>query len=222
MCFSSLLTEKLIDLGACEVGYSKPTDAPDALPYAISIAIRLSDAVINDIITEPTYSYFHHYRTVNSFIDRLVLTAGIELERKGYSYLPIAASQTVGGHNTYKGLYSHKKAACLSGLGFIGKSALFISYKYGPRVRLGTLFTDMPLPISEAIYQNSCGSCDLCVKSCPAMAISGNEFDFNNPLSTIFDVAACSTHMKDKYQHIGRGAVCGICIRVCPFGGGKT
>lgn len=36
----------------------------------------------------------------------------------------------------------------------------------------------------------------------------------------IFDARACSDYMKDKFKSIGRGAVCGVCMRVCPKGMG--
>ena len=32
----------------------------------------------------------------------------------------------------------------------------------------------------------------------------------------IIDAKACSDYMKKAFQHIGRGAVCGVCMRVCP------
>ena len=32
----------------------------------------------------------------------------------------------------------------------------------------------------------------------------------------MFDAQKCSEYMKRKFQHIGRGAVCGICMEVCP------
>ena len=38
----------------------------------------------------------------------------------------------------------------------------------GPRVRLGTLFTDSPLPAAEKPATSVCGSCRLCVDACPA------------------------------------------------------
>ena len=36
------------------------------------------------------------------------------------------------------------KAACLAGLGSMGRSGLFLHRRWGPRVRLATLFTDWP------------------------------------------------------------------------------
>jgi hypothetical protein len=35
----------------------------------------------------------------------------------------------------------------------------------------------------------------------------------------MFDAEKCSQYMKKHFQHIGRGAVCGICMEVCPHKG---
>ena len=43
--------------------------------------------------------------------------------------------------------FPHKTAANMAGLGFIGKSVLFISNEFGPRVRLATVLTDAPLNV---------------------------------------------------------------------------
>jgi len=37
----------------------------ESLPFAISLAFRLSDKVIEDIKDHPTQLYLHHYRQVN-------------------------------------------------------------------------------------------------------------------------------------------------------------
>ena len=110
--------------------------------------------------------------------------------------------------------------ALKAGLGSIGKNALFLSRKFGPRVRLGTILTDCDLSEGYAAYlsDNICSGCNICVSNCPAMALSGKEFDPQKPTEPIIDALACSKFMKEKFQHIGRGAVCGICMRVCPKG----
>lgn len=214
----------LISGGVCDVGFCRVADGPDGLPYAISIVLPLSDAVINEITDAPTYSYFHHYRTVNSYIDRLLLQAGLLLQSEGWRYMPIAASQSKpeGGERTHAGRYSHKKAAVLAGLGSVGKSALFLHREKGARVRLGTLFTDCPLPVSELPSETYCGSCDLCVKACPARAIKGGVWRPGAERDKIFDAEACNGYMREKFMKIGRGSVCGICVSVCPFGNKKA
>ena len=206
-------------LGVCDIGFSSctPPEEYSGLTNAISIVIKMSSRVIDAIDTAPTHTYFHHYRTVNALIDHILLRIGILLEQNGYGYVCIPASQSIEGK---KGLMSHKQAAINAGLGTIGKSALFLSEKYGPRVRLGTIITDCDLSegFKEPLKENLCSGCDLCVNACPAMALSGKEFNDNAPELPIIDVMACSKHMKEKFQHIGRGAVCGICMRVCPKG----
>jgi epoxyqueuosine reductase QueG len=215
------IKELLLNSGACDVGFAKVSDGPAGLQYAVSIVLSLSDAVMDEITDAPTYTYFHHYRTVNAYMDRLLLQAGLMLQNNGYHYIPIAASQStpVGGERTHMGRYSHKKAAVLAGLGNIGKSTLFLHRIYGPRVRLGTLFTDCLLPVSEHTVQSMqsiCGECKICVRSCPAGAIKDVEWREGIQRSDMFDADACNGYMRDHFMKIGRGSVCGICVKVCP------
>lgn len=213
------IRELLTKESACEVGFAKLSDGPTGLPFAISIVFPLSDAIIDEIGSAPTHSYFHHYRSANAYIDHLILEVGLFLQSKGYRYIPIAASQSIptDGERTHMGRYSHKKAAESAGLGTIGKSTLFLHHKYGPRVRLGTLFTDCPLPVSEKTQDSMCKNCNLCVDACPAGAIKGIEWKEGLERSEMFDAEACNTYMREHFMKIGRGSVCGICVKVCPY-----
>lgn len=203
----------LLANGASDVGFARLSYRE--LSYAVSVVVKLSDYVISQIDSEPTYTYFNHYKTANALIDRLVLLGGSMLEREGGQYMPIPASQTVNGHATYAGEFSHKKAAVAAGLGSIGKNALFLHKTFGPCVRLGTFFTDLPLVCSEPLTESVCTSCNECVKHCPAQALYGKSFSWENPEADLVDRKACSDYMKKHFMHIGRGSVCGVCIRKC-------
>jgi epoxyqueuosine reductase QueG len=210
------IKEFLLKNGAEQVGFCRlDADNPFGMTYAVSFTIPLSDAIIDGIDNAPTHTYFHHYRTVNTLIDNLALRTGLVLKSEGYSYVPIPASQSVNG---LQGIFSHKYAAYLSGLGYVGRSGLFISSKSGPRVRLGTILTDCPFVCDAKPMPFDCGECRLCVNACPAMAISGEDWQPGDEREVIIDAKACSDHMKKAYQHIGRGVVCGICIKTCPKG----
>jgi epoxyqueuosine reductase QueG len=207
------LTNLLLSLGVGDVGFGK--DENEQLSGLVSIVVPLSDAVIDEIDSAPTHTYFHHYRTVNAFIDQALLKAGRYLQDNGYRYIPIPASQSVNLNGlNYCGRYSHKKAARLCGMGTIGKNSLFIHKTYGPTVRLGTLLTDCDFGETKPVT-DSCLNCNECVKACPAMAITGNEWHVGIQRSEVFDPKACSDYMKKAFSHIGRGAVCGICMKVC-------
>ena len=80
MSFSQEFKEYLISEGASDAGFFKCDDGP--FSYGVSIVVRLSPAIIGEIDGEPTHTYFNHYRTVNAFIDRLLLTAGLYLQRR--------------------------------------------------------------------------------------------------------------------------------------------
>jgi epoxyqueuosine reductase len=218
MCIDEQIKVLLQNSGVCDVGFAKVPDGPAGLQYAVSIVLPLSDAVVDEITDAPTYTYFHHYRTVNAYIDSLLLQTGLVLQNNGYRYMPVAASQSmpVDGNRTHMGRYSHKKAAVLAGLGSIGKSTLFLHRTHGPRVRLGTLFTDCPLPVSESMTHPSCGECRICVEACPARAIRGVDWEEGIQRSDMFDADVCNKYMRDHFMKIGRGSVCGICVNVCP------
>ena len=214
------LKEYLISQGASDVGFCKIDDGDfGECRYGISIVVRLSEYIVDEIGAEPTHTYFNHYRSVNAFIDSLLLKAGLFLQKEGYKYITVAASQSINkdGWN-YKGRYSHKKVATLSGLGTIGKSSMFLHKDYGANVRLGSVFTDCEFDISDAEPLDLCNGCDKCVKACPSGAISGNMWQVGCDREYMFDPEKCSNYMKNHFKHIGRGAVCGICMKVCPYG----
>lgn len=214
------LKEYLISQGASDVGFCQIDDGDfGECNYGISIVVRLSDTIVNEIGAEPTHTYFNHYRSVNAFIDSLLLKAGLFLQKEGYNYITVAASQSINKEGwNYKGRYSHKKVATLSGMGTIGKSSMFLHKDYGANVRLGTVFTDCPFDTAGYEPIDLCNGCDRCVKACPSGAITGNVWHEGCDREYMFDPEKCSTYMKNHFKHIGRGAVCGICMKVCPYG----
>ena len=200
-------------VGFCSLEKNTAKISPN-LSHAVSIGVKLSDAVLSTIENAPSYVYFQHYRTANALLDNIAFRIARKIEEYGFSALPVAASQSQGKNNPYRGVIPHKSVAVLSGLGYVGKSGLFLSQNYGSKVRLATILTDLPLERDLPILENECKNCDVCVKACPAGAIFGqlpNQNDERN-----IDPEKCSKYMKEHFQDVGRGSVCGICIKVCP------
>ncbi len=206
------------DLGADEVGFcdlgAQAAKLAPHLSHAISVAVKLSDGVLSTIENAPSFVYFQHYRTANALLDTVAFRLAREVEKYGYTALPVAASQSQGKNAPYCGVIPHKTAAVLSGLGYVGKSGLFLSQKYGSKVRLATILTDMPVQSELPVLTNGCGDCLLCVKACPAGAIFGQAPTADGERN--FDPEKCSKYMKEHFQEVGRGSVCGVCIKVCP------
>lgn len=220
MEFQNEIKRYIQELGISDVGFARVDDFDNKeMKSAVSFVVRLSESIISEIENEPTHTYFHHYRTVNAFLDNCILRTGLFLQKNGYKYIPIGASQSINkdGWN-YNGRYSSRKVACMSNLGTIGKNNMFIHRKYGPAVRLGTLFTDAEFNTDRnKDFEKRCKNCDICVQKCPAGALKGAEWSPDSKREDIIDVKKCSEYMKKEFKMIGRGAVCGICIKNCPL-----
>lgn len=217
--FKENLKEKLLENGAALVGFCElaETEKIGEFTHAVSMAYKLSDTVLKTIEKEPSIMYFHHYRTVNTKLDLLSLLAVDLIEKQGFLALPIAASQSLNTNkDEYCAVFSHKTAARLSGLGFIGKNGLLITKEFGSKIRLCTVLTNMPLKAEKEIITEDCGNCEICKNACPANAIFGTNFDETKGRGSVLDPKLCSNFMKNAYMHIGRGSVCGLCIKNCP------
>lgn len=212
------LRDKMLSMGAADVGFCHVDEGVGGLNNAMSLVVKLSDAIIDEIVDKPTHTYFNHYRTVNFLIDQCLLQAGIILERNGCKYITVAASQSINDRGwLYKGRYSHKAIARQSGLGSIGNSCLFLHKDYGARVRLGTIFTDCAFENPQTLPPNPCTGCNICRDVCPAGAISGKSWQEGMAREEFFNPEKCSNYMKSRFKSIGRGAVCGLCIKYCPL-----
>ena len=198
----------------------------DNFKYAVSVAIALPSYAIEMItVDDPGMLYAHAYRTANLALDSITLKVAGKISGKGYRALAIPASMRVD-QKRHLGHVSHKPFAWAAGLGWIGKNGLLINPTYGSRIRLATVLTDMPLKPGKPI-DNGCGECRLCVLTCPSKALRYSRFEVRpGSREEIFDADKCYERLvKNKEllaqkHHMVEHAVtiCGICIKVCPFG----
>jgi epoxyqueuosine reductase len=183
-----------------------PPNLIDQLPYAISVGYHLSDAVLEEIESQPTPLYFHHYQRVNILLDTIGLTVTSTIQDSGYRAMPIPASQLVDWKNQRAHL-SHKHVARAAGLGWIGRNNLLVNEQFGSRIRLVTILTDLPLPVDSPSLKN-CGSCGRCLSVCPAQAIKERQEDF--------DHLRCYEQLRAfaKTLHFSHN-ICGVCVKAC-------
>lgn len=67
--------------------------------------------------------------------------------------------------------FSQRHAAVAAGLGTFGRHNLVIHPRYGTRIGLTALVTDLDIEADAKIEQDLCLHCDLCVRNCPGGAL---------------------------------------------------
>ncbi len=215
---------KLIEAGASLVGFADITDLlaenTRSMKSAVSIAAALDASIINEIGNGPTNRYYQEYKRANKFLAHLSKTTAEYLKDRGNR--AVAIKPTVEGedldHETLTTSLPHKTIATRAGLGWIGKSALLITEKYGAAVRLATVVTDAEFETANPVNDSHCGDCNKCVENCPAKAISGRNWELGLEREAIYDAFACYGTARKLSKKISLpSTICGVCINVCPW-----
>jgi epoxyqueuosine reductase len=224
---STKLRESLLEQGACLVGYADVSDlayeAVSSLKNAVSIAVALNPSVISEISKGPTTKYYQEYNRANNLLADLSGHAVDILITEGHKAVALEPTLKVVDLTKIDANLPHKTVATKAALGWIGKSALLITKRYGAAIRLASVLTDADLDTTEPIEQSMCGDCHDCVDHCPAKAIKGNNWQLGCSRDSIFDAFACcetAINLSTKVgiqSPMGRVAICGICINVCPW-----
>jgi reductive dehalogenase len=181
---------------------------PDEYQYVINIAVEMDYEAIscgpNGIGAAATGMGY----------SRMAFTAGLVaqfLRQLGYKAIP-------SGNDTAMNV----PYAIQAGMGESGRHGILITERFGPRVRLCKVFTDLPLVCDEPIefgVTEFCEQCGKCAEQCPSQAIPFggrttepiNECNAGGSLKWYVDGEKC-------FQFWARNRCdCVNCIRVCPF-----
>lgn len=187
---------------------------------SISIGIILPKAIVDALPrrNEPAVAldYKNIYDVTNQRLDIITAKLSGLLEEEGYEALPVPASERYDDERICA-IFSHKLAANLAGLGWIGKSCLLINPDAGPRVRWATVLTNAPLKVTGTPLKEQCGDCKECVDICPVNAFTGAPFRENEPREARYDASKCEEYLYDSGEN-AEPVVCGLCIYICPHG----
>ena len=199
----------------------------DGYSYGISILRRLDDKIVDGIKDVPTLEYLDHYTDINRHLLDASEQIADALIKVGIKAIPINPTVTSDPEEFDKQMptlrydVSHKMVATRAGLGWIGKTDLFISKDFGARLRLTSILIDKEVESeSKPIDKSRCGTCNICIKKCPAQAATGQLWDIYTDRDVYFDAFKC----REKCSEFGRTLlkidkrICGICIAVCPIG----
>ncbi|MEW6553954.1 MAG: 4Fe-4S double cluster binding domain-containing protein [Actinomycetota bacterium] len=196
-------------------------DAVAGFPRAVSMGIVLPHAVVDQLPhrSDPDVAanYLHHaYYVINQRLDVANSRICSELQRRGYRPLPIPTKEHEDEERLCA-MFSHKLAAHLAGLGWIGKSCLLVTPEAGPRVRWTSVLTDAPLEPTGGPMEERCGKCRECVDVCPVGAFTGRNFVADETREMRYEARACRGYF-DELEGEGRLPACGLCLYACPFG----
>jgi len=186
----------------------KPQELPDDLPHVIVIAQEMDRGLIDTVpsalsgtATGVGYSY-----------DTLVLL-GLAQYVRNLGYRAVATMNDTALAIPY---------ALKAGLGEYGRHGLLITPEFGPRVRIGKIFTDLPLahdrPRSFGV-RAFCEVCRRCSDACPVKAIpDGPPSDAVYNRSNLVGVRKWSVDAEQCFRFwANQNSDCSICVRVCPY-----
>ncbi len=216
---SKELMEYLIQNGASQVGFGDLSElSTNNMNSGISILLRIPKEIIKSISDGPNIEYYNQYCVLNNKLNYLAELGAQFIRSKGYE----AIAQTtdyVKEFGNYRTELPHKTVATLAGLGWIGKSALFVTKKYGSAIRLTSILTNMELDYGTPITKSMCGDCNQCVNACPGAAILGRLWNPKIDRDELFNPLKCRKKARQlAKERINREiTLCGKCIEICPY-----
>lgn len=194
---------------------------PSTLGYlsAVSIAVEIPADAVRGAKQSPSVELRAAYKQCNRALKQSSERIVAVLQEAGYRARLVDPAERVNPKELL-GPISHKAVALRAGMGWIGKSGLLVTERFGPRVRLGTVLTDMPVGEAAEVLQNRCGNCTACIDHCATSSLKGPSPFQEHPSSRdeVIDWAKCGRY---EAALIGDGSkperACGRCIAHCPF-----
>jgi epoxyqueuosine reductase len=151
-----------------------PRDLFAACRAVIVFGIAMPRALME---TERRIVYLKAMQECLAELDRMSFLAGVWLERHGAEAMPLPSDGPCeywdADTATAKGVLSMKHAGELAGLGRIGRNTLLNNARFGNRLMLGCVLTDMPL-LGDPPAAGLCPpDCRICLDNCPQHALDG-------------------------------------------------
>lgn len=212
------IKSQLLSSGAKLVGFADISDQrfphnPE-LRSAIVIGIPYDSKVVDKLDLEVD-TFEKHLLDIRKQMEKLLEVCDQFLKGYGFVIWIPPISKNLPG---LLGDFSHKMAATKAGLGWIGKSSLFVSYRFGCGVSLATVLTNASFTPGKPVTVSQCGDCVKCIKACPYRAIRGATWYPGIERDELLDAFLCSRKREEYIPRLGYKHPCRLCIKACPIG----
>lgn len=157
------------------------------------------------IISRHAYGRDYHYVIKERLLNLLAYIKSIRSDTEGKLFVDTSP-------------IIEKAWAREAGLGWIGRNSILINKNLGSFLFLGGILLNLELEYDEPCNDNKCGSCRLCIDSCPTGAINENR---------TIDARKCLSYLTIEYKSpvpdkFGKKAErrifgCDRCQEVCPW-----
>ena len=209
------LEKYLLGLGVDKVGYADVNGLASEfvdLPNGISLVLKLPKETIQLVENENYPEYWKSFHSRIADLTQMALNGEEFIKSKGYNAFALTMQRNECDMEKLLSILPYKTIATKSGLGWIGRSALFVTPEYGSAVVLGAILTDMPLELGTPITDSECDDCENCQNACPVGAINPQKWNDRLKREDIIDIEACSEYIIDQYKN---GLGCTKCMCEC-------
>lgn len=150
-----------------------PSDVMPSCKSVISFGCRFP---VGTLRCNSPIPYTRVRNSITPKMDAIALNFCIEMEKQGIVCVPIPTNESVWDKKTnrWRSIISQKHAAQAAGLGTIGRHSLLITPEFGSMVWLGAVLCEQELE-ADALKENICNDCNLCVEACPVNALQERE-----------------------------------------------
>lgn len=205
----------LKSLGADKVGFADVDGLASKLidlPNGISLVLKLPKKAMHLVKDEDYEEYWKCFHTKVAELSEIALKGEAYIKSQGYDAFALTMTRNECDMKKLLSILPYKTIATKSGLGWIGRSALFVTPEYGSAVVLGGILTDMPMEFGKPVTDSSCNECTNCQDACPVDAINPQKWNDRLNREDIIDIDACFEYITDQYKN---GLGCTKCMSEC-------